>query len=68
MASHVMLIVTVLFNRVRHQVEYLGLKENIRVRRAGYAFRRVYDKFLRRFASYTSSSQFNLPSCISLHI
>jgi myosin-1 len=35
-------------DRVRHQVEYLGLKENIRVRRAGYAYRREFDKFLRR--------------------
>ena len=34
--------------RARHQVEYLGLKENIRVRRAGFAYRRVFDKFLRR--------------------
>ena len=34
--------------RVRHQVEYLGLKENIRVRRAGYAYRREFEKFLRR--------------------
>lgn len=35
-------------NRVRHQVEYLGLRENIRVRRAGYAYRRVFVKFLQR--------------------
>lgn len=35
-------------NRVRHQVEYLGLRENIRVRRAGYAYRRVFKKFLQR--------------------
>lgn len=35
--------------RVRHQVEYLGLKENIRVRRAGYAYRREFAKFLRRY-------------------
>lgn len=35
-------------NRVRHQVEYLGLRENIRVRRAGYAYRRVFNKFLQR--------------------
>lgn len=34
--------------RVKHQVEYLGLKENIRVRRAGYAYRRVFKKFLQR--------------------
>lgn len=33
---------------VKHQVEYLGLKENIRVRRAGYAYRRVFRKFLNR--------------------
>ncbi|XP_018615388.2 unconventional myosin-Ie-like isoform X1 [Scleropages formosus] len=37
-------------DRVRHQVEYLGLCENIRVRRAGYAYRRSFDKFLRRYA------------------
>ena len=37
--------------RVKHQVEYLGLKENIRVRRAGFAYRRPFDKFLRRFFS-----------------
>jgi hypothetical protein len=36
------------FFRVKHQVEYLGLKENIRVRRAGYAYRRVFRKFLNR--------------------
>lgn len=35
-------------SRVKHQVEYLGLRENIRVRRAGYAFRRVFKKFLHR--------------------
>lgn len=34
--------------RVKHQVEYLGLKENIRVRRAGYAYRRIFKKFLNR--------------------
>ncbi|XP_070691108.1 myosin IEb [Pempheris klunzingeri] len=40
-------------NRVRHQVEYLGLRENIRVRRAGYAYRRVFNKFLQRYAILT---------------
>ncbi|XP_014833887.1 PREDICTED: unconventional myosin-Ie-like isoform X3 [Poecilia mexicana] len=39
--------------RVRHQVEYLGLRENIRVRRAGYAYRRVFNKFLHRYAILT---------------
>ncbi|KAK2172541.1 hypothetical protein NP493_950g01025 [Ridgeia piscesae] len=40
-------------SRVKHQVEYLGLKENIRVRRAGFAYRRPFDKFLRRYAILT---------------
>lgn len=31
------------------QVRYLGLMENIRVRRAGYAFRLEYERFLERF-------------------
>eukprot|EP00761_Pharyngomonas_kirbyi_P013669 gb/GECH01013698.1/.p1 GENE.gb/GECH01013698.1/~~gb/GECH01013698.1/.p1 ORF type:complete len:952 (+),score=246.60 gb/GECH01013698.1/:1-2856(+) len=34
---------------VRHQVRYLGLLENVRVRRAGYAFRERFDKFVRRY-------------------
>ncbi|XP_033030579.1 unconventional myosin-Ie-like [Lacerta agilis] len=40
-------------SRVKHQVEYLGLRENIRVRRAGYAYRRVFHKFLHRYAILT---------------
>ncbi|KAM9700192.1 unconventional myosin-Ie-like [Menidia menidia] len=40
-------------NRVRHQVEYLGLRENIRVRRAGYAYRRPFSKFLHRYSILT---------------
>ncbi|CAL1534478.1 unnamed protein product [Lymnaea stagnalis] len=39
--------------RVKHQVEYLGLKENIRVRRAGFAFRREFQKFIKRYAILT---------------
>ena len=34
--------------QVLHQCEYLGLKENVRVRRAGFAYRRPFDKFLKR--------------------
>ncbi|XP_022087036.1 unconventional myosin-Ib-like [Acanthaster planci] len=34
---------------VRHQVRYLGLMENVRVRRAGYAFRQPYEAFLKRY-------------------
>lgn len=34
---------------VLHQVKYLGLMENLRVRRAGFAYRRTYEMFLRRY-------------------
>uniref|UniRef100_A0A8B9HNX3 Osteoclast-stimulating factor 1 n=1 Tax=Astyanax mexicanus TaxID=7994 RepID=A0A8B9HNX3_ASTMX len=43
-------------SRAKHQVEYLGLRENIRVRRAGYAFRRVFKKFLHRYAILTKET------------
>jgi len=36
--------------RCKHQVEYLGLKENIRVRRAGFAYRRPFEKFMKRYS------------------
>lgn len=32
--------------RCGHQIKYLGLLENIRVRRAGFAYRQNFDKFL----------------------
>ncbi|XP_045484063.1 unconventional myosin IC isoform X1 [Pieris rapae] len=34
---------------VSHQVKYLGLMENLRVRRAGFAYRRTYEAFLERY-------------------
>ncbi|XP_071551474.1 unconventional myosin IC isoform X2 [Panulirus ornatus] len=37
--------------RVSHQVKYLGLMENLRVRRAGFAYRRAYEIFLARYKS-----------------
>uniref|UniRef100_A0AC11BY26 Myosin ID n=1 Tax=Ovis aries TaxID=9940 RepID=A0AC11BY26_SHEEP len=45
--------------RCRHQVEYLGLLENVRVRRAGFAFRQTYEKFLHR---YKMISEFTWPN------
>lgn len=42
---------------IRHQVKYLGLMENLRVRRAGFAYRRRYEIFLQR---YTSASELHL--------
>ncbi|MCP9258506.1 Unconventional myosin-Id [Dirofilaria immitis] len=34
---------------VGNQVRYLGLLENVRVRRAGFAYRITYDRFLQRY-------------------
>jgi len=35
--------------RIRHQVRYLGLLENVRVRRAGFANRQTYERFAQRY-------------------
>uniref|UniRef100_A0A8C7Y2J5 Unconventional myosin-Id n=1 Tax=Oryzias sinensis TaxID=183150 RepID=A0A8C7Y2J5_9TELE len=45
--------------RCRHQVEYLGLLENVRVRRAGFAYRQTYPRFLQR---YKMISKFTWPN------
>ena len=45
--------------RVEHQVRYLGLLENVRVRRAGFVHRQAYEKFLLR---YKMLSQFTWPN------
>lgn len=34
--------------RCQHQVAYLGLLENVMVRRAGFAYRQTYGRFLQR--------------------
>ncbi|KAM9954419.1 hypothetical protein ACTFIW_003961 [Dictyostelium discoideum] len=36
-------------SRVEHQVKYLGILENIKVKRSGYAYRQLKDIFLNRF-------------------
>ncbi|CAM4667426.1 unconventional myosin-Ic isoform X2 [Caretta caretta] len=41
---------------IRHQVKYLGLMENLRVRRAGFAYRRKYEIFLQRYKSLCSET------------
>lgn len=45
--------------RVSHQVRYLGLVENILVRRAGFVYRQRYDRFLKR---YKMISQYTWPN------
>ncbi len=37
------------YEKVKNQVFYLGLLENVRVRRAGFAYRLTYEKFLQRY-------------------
>lgn len=34
---------------ILHQIKYLGLQENIRVRRAGFAYRNTFEKIVERF-------------------
>ncbi|KAJ3239347.1 Unconventional myosin-Ie [Chytriomyces hyalinus] len=50
--------------RVEHQVRYLNLKENIKVRRAGFCYRNFFEKFLKRFAILTPQTwpQWNGPA------
>ena len=36
-------------HNVMHQIKYLGLQENVRIRRAGFAYRQTYEKFVERF-------------------
>jgi myosin-1 len=42
--------------RTREQVKYLGLLENLRVRRAGFAYRTPYDRWLSRYALTSSTT------------
>jgi myosin-1 len=35
---------------ILHQIKYLGLQENIRVRRAGFAYRAEFQKMIQRYA------------------
>ena len=47
--------------RVIHQISYLGLLENVRVRRAGFAFRQDYTRFLMRYKILTKDTWPNYP-------
>jgi len=45
------------YERCKHQVMYLGLLENVRVRRAGFAFRMNYTRFLLRCVCFCRATQ-----------
>lgn len=54
--------------RCRHQVAYLGLLENVRVRRAGFAYRQPYDRFLQRYGPRSPDDSPALaPHCADSH-
>lgn len=38
--------------RTRHQIQFLGLVENVRVRRAGFAYRRDFTVFVNRYSYF----------------
>jgi myosin-1 len=42
--------------RVQHQVQYLGLLENVRVRRAGFAYRAPFERFLDRYKKLSTKT------------
>jgi len=42
---------------ILHQIKYLGLQENIRVRRAGFAYRNTFEKMVERCVPRSSSSR-----------
>jgi myosin-1 len=44
------------YELVRHQVKYLGLLENVRVRRAGFAYRAPFKRFLDRYKKLSSKT------------
>ncbi|NXP82658.1 MYO1H protein, partial [Ramphastos sulfuratus] len=49
---------------IRHQVKYLGLMEHLRVRRAGFAYRRKYEIFLQRALSLARAAEVMGISCL----
>lgn len=43
---------------VLHQIKYLGLQENVRIRRAGFAYRQTFEKFVERFYLLSSKTSY----------
>ncbi len=40
-----------------NQIRYLGLQENVRVRRAGFVYRQTFERFLHRYVRYYFSKK-----------
>lgn len=43
---------------ILHQIKYLGLQENVRVRRAGFAYRNTFEKMVERFYLLSPSTSY----------
>jgi myosin-1 len=43
---------------VLHQIKYLGLQENVRIRRSGFASRQTFEKFVERFFLLSSKTSY----------
>ncbi|KNC47564.1 myosin-Ia [Thecamonas trahens ATCC 50062] len=54
------------FERVEHQIQYLGLLENVRVARAGFCFREPVDSFVARYKMLAQDSCWPHPTGLSL--
>jgi len=51
--------------RVEHQVKYLGLLENVKVKRAGYAYRHLKEVFLMRFGAIVEPPPNSIPDFVT---
>lgn len=51
MSKQLLLLLELVVQPLVTQVKYLGLMENLRVRRAGFAYRRPHRHFLQRYKS-----------------
>lgn len=51
--------------RVEHQVKYLGLLENVKVKRAGYAYRHMKHIFLARFGCLVQPPPSTIPEFVT---
>ena len=55
-------------SRVKHQIKYLGLVENVRVRRAGFAYRREFAKFIQRYGIVSKATMWGWTGAVDAGI
>ncbi|KAI8454240.1 MYO1C protein [Phakopsora pachyrhizi] len=47
---------------ILHQIKYLGLQENVRIRRAGFAYRNTFEQVVQRFYLLSPATSYAIPS------